>query len=58
MGLWIWCVSKNTVFTMGWKKLAETEKGTVGQVKSASNAKSVFKIEGVVHHDSYVRRKL
>jgi hypothetical protein len=36
MGLWIQCGNKNAVFTVGWKKFAETGKGAAGQVEHAS----------------------
>jgi transposase len=45
------------VFTMGWKKFAETAKGTVGQVERESHVDSFFDIEGVVHLREKVRRK-
>jgi hypothetical protein len=37
---------------MGRKKLAETEKGKVGQVERESNVDGFFfDIEGIVHHE-------
>jgi hypothetical protein len=50
MGLWIQCGNENAVFTMGWKKFAETKKGTAGQVEHESHVYGFFEIEGVVHH--------
>jgi hypothetical protein len=52
MGLWISCGNENAVFTMGWKKFAETEKGVAGQVECESHVDGFFfDIEGAVHHE-------
>jgi hypothetical protein len=42
----------NAVFTMGYKKFAQTEKGEAGQVERESHD-----IEGVCIMNSYVRGK-
>jgi hypothetical protein len=51
MDLWIQCGNENAVFTMGWKKFAETEKDAAGQVECESHVDGFFDIEGVVHHE-------
>jgi hypothetical protein len=44
MGLWIQSGNKNAVFTMGWKKLAKTKKGAMGQVKHENHIDGFFLI--------------
>jgi hypothetical protein len=51
MGLWIRYGNENAVFTVGWKKFAETKKGAAAQVESESDVGWFFDIEGVVHHE-------
>jgi hypothetical protein len=51
MGLWIWCGNENPVFTIGWKKFADTKKGAAGQVDRESHVDGFFDMEGVVHHE-------
>jgi hypothetical protein len=52
MGLWIRCGNKNAIFTVGWEKFAENEKGKAGQVERKNHADGFFfDIEGVVHHE-------
>jgi transposase len=51
MGLWIRCGNENEVFTIGWKKFAETEKGAAGQVERESHVDGFFYIKGVMHHE-------
>jgi hypothetical protein len=58
MGLWEKCGNENSVFTMGWKKFAETEKGAVGQVKCESHVDGVFFTSRVLCiMNSYIRGK-
>jgi hypothetical protein len=42
MDLLIQSGNKKSIFTMGWKKFAETEKGTVGQVEHESHVDGIF----------------
>jgi hypothetical protein len=47
-GLWwnmdirIWCGNENAVFTMGWKKFSETEKGAMSLVERESHFDNFF----------------
>jgi hypothetical protein len=50
MGLWMQCGNENAIFTLGWKKFAETEKGAASQVERESHVAGFFDIEGVAHH--------
>jgi hypothetical protein len=51
MGAWILCGNENAVFTMGWKKFAETKRDAAGQVEHGSHVDGSFDIDGVVHHE-------
>jgi hypothetical protein len=48
MDLWIQCGNENTIFTMGWKKFAETEKGVAGQDRRESHVDGFFLTSRVV----------
>jgi hypothetical protein len=42
MGLWTRCGNENVVFTVCWKKFAETEGGMEGQVEHESHVDCFF----------------
>jgi hypothetical protein len=42
MDLWIRCGNENAVFTMGWKKFAETKKGVAGKLGHESHVGRFF----------------
>jgi hypothetical protein len=49
---WVQCGKENAVFTLGWKKFADTRKDMAGQVDCESHVDVFFlDIEGVVHHE-------
>jgi hypothetical protein len=57
MGLWILCGNENVVFTVGWKKFAETEKGAAHQAESESHVDGFFTTRVLCISNSYIRGK-
>jgi hypothetical protein len=58
MGLWIWCGNENAVFTVDWKKFAETEKDAAGQVERERHVDNVFLTSRMLCiMNSYIRGK-
>jgi hypothetical protein len=49
--------NENAIFTMDWKKFAETEKGAAGHIEHESHVDVFFYIEGVVYHEFLLQKQ-